>query len=73
MFQLGRYLDDLKFNKLNFSVNRKVKEIKLNKNNIEFGKVLENNGKTIIVKTYDGAIEILEHNFKELPKAGEYL
>lgn len=51
----------------------KVEEIAFNKNNIEFGKVLENDGKSIIVKTYDKAIKIIEHEFKELPKVGEYL
>ena len=51
----------------------KVEEIAFNKNNIEFGKVLENDGKSIIVKTYDKAIRILEHDFKQLPKVGEYL
>jgi len=51
----------------------KVEEIEYDKDNIEFGKVLENDGNTITVKTYDKAIKIIEHNFKELPKAGEYL
>lgn len=51
----------------------KVEEINFDKNNIEFGKVLENDEKTIVVKTYDKAIKIIEHNFKELPKVGEYL
>lgn len=51
----------------------KVEEIAFNKNNIEFGKVLENDGKSITVKTYDKAIKIIEHEFKELPKVGEYL
>ena len=41
--------------------------------NIESGKVLQSNGNTITVKTYDGAIEILEHEFKEFPRVGEYL
>lgn len=51
----------------------KVEEINFDKNNIEFGKVLENDEKTIVVKTYDKAIKIIEHDFKELPKVGEYL
>lgn len=51
----------------------KVEEINFDKNNIEFGKILENDGKTIIVKTYDKAIRILEHEFEDLPKVGEYL
>jgi methionyl-tRNA formyltransferase len=51
----------------------KVEEIEFDKDNIEFGKVLENSNKAIIVKTYDKAIKIIEHDFKELPKVGEYL
>lgn len=51
----------------------KVKILENTQNNIETGKVLENKDNTLIVKTYDGAIEILEHEFNELPKIGEYL
>ena len=51
----------------------KVEEINFDKNNIEFGKVLENDEKMIVVKTYDKAIKIIEHDFKELPKVGVYL
>ena len=51
----------------------KVRILESNQNNIESGKVLESNHDTIIVKTYDGAVEILEHEFEELPKVGEYL
>ena len=51
----------------------KVEEVEIDKKNIEFGKVLEINGSTIVVKAYDKAIKIIEHNFKELPKVGEYL
>lgn len=51
----------------------KVKEVDFNWENIEHGKVLENDGRTIIVKTYDKAIKIIEHDFVELPKIGEYL
>lgn len=51
----------------------KVEEIECDKANIEYGKVLENDGKSITVKTYDKAIRIIEHDFKELPKVGEYL
>ena len=51
----------------------KVKEVDFNRENIEHGKVLENDGRTIIVKTYDKAIKIIEHDFIELPKIGEYL
>ena len=51
----------------------KVEEVEFDQNNIEFGKVLENDGKIIMVKTYDKAIKIIDHGFKELPKVGEYL
>ena len=51
----------------------KVEEIEYDKGNIEFGKVLENDGKSFTVKTYDNAIKIVGHDFKELPKVGEYL
>ena len=50
-----------------------VEEVEFDQNNIEFGKVLENDGKSIVVKTYDKAIKIIDHGFKELPKEGEYL
>ena len=43
-----------------------------NQNNIESGKVLDINRNKIIVKTYDGSIEIMHHEFKELPNIGEY-
>jgi len=51
----------------------KVEEVELCKKNIEFGKVLESENNTIVVKTYDSAIKIIEHEFKILPKVGEYL
>lgn len=51
----------------------KIRVIENHEKNIESGKILECNGATIIVKTYDGAVEILEHDFKSLPKVGEYL
>ena len=51
----------------------KVKMIENNQNNIESGKDLDINENKIIVKTYDSAIEILHHEFKELPHIGEYL
>lgn len=43
--------------------------------NIEPGKVLDvdKNNRTILVKTYDGAIRLTEHEFDELPNVGEYL
>ena len=51
----------------------KVEEVEFDQNNIEFGKVLENDGKGIVVKTYDKAIKIIDHDFKELPKVGDYI
>lgn len=51
----------------------KVEEVEFDQSNIEFGKVLESGSKAIVVKTYDKAIKIIEHDFKELPKIGEYL
>ena len=42
-------------------------------NNFEPGKVLEVEGNEIIVKTYDGAIRIIEHEFNKLPIKGNYL
>ena len=51
----------------------RAEEVEFGQNNIEFGKVLENDGKSIVVKTYDKAIKIIDHGFKELPKVGEYL
>lgn len=41
--------------------------------NIEPGKVLDVKGGEIVVKTYDGAIILEDHNFNELPKTNEYL
>lgn len=51
----------------------KVKEIVCNLENIEMGKVIEKNSNSIIVKCQKNAVEILEHEFKELPNVGEYL
>ncbi len=41
--------------------------------NIEPGKILYVENGEIVVKTYDGAIRILEHEFDIMPKKGEYL
>ncbi|AGT42692.1 formyltransferase family protein [Treponema pedis] len=41
--------------------------------NIEPGKILFVAPDKIMVKTYDGAVNILQHEFKILPKVGEYL
>ncbi len=51
----------------------KVKELPWEEENLEPGKVLEVNDKTFIVKCFEGAVEVLEHEFKELPKVGDYL
>ena len=51
----------------------KVKEVNVVKENIEPGMILKTNDKTFVVKSYNGAIEVVEHNFKILPKVGEYL
>ncbi len=50
-----------------------VKEEKFSQKNIEPGKILESKDSQILVKTYDNAIRIIEHEFTELPKEGEYL
>ncbi|WP_460168541.1 formyltransferase family protein [Campylobacter concisus] len=62
----------VEYNEQDISIWR-VEEVEFDQNNIEFGKVLENDGKSIVVKTYDNAIKIIDHGFKELPKVGEYL
>ncbi len=62
-------------------INYKEKEIKVwmvkiienNQNNIETGKVLDINENKIVVKTSNGAIELIKHEFEELPNIGEYL
>ena len=41
--------------------------------NIEPGKILEINDSGIVVKTYDGAIKLQNHDFKIIPKVGDYL
>lgn len=51
----------------------KVKVIKNMEQNIESGKVLESKRNYVVVKTYDGAVKILDHEFEVLPKVGEYL
>jgi len=51
----------------------KVRDEKSNISNFEPGKVLEIIGNDIIVKTYDGSIRILDHEFKITPTKGEYL
>ena len=51
----------------------KVEEVEINLKNIEPGKVLEVKNNTILVKCFDKAVRILEHEFDEFPKVGEYL
>jgi len=51
----------------------KIEEVKYGLANIEPGKVVESNSNLITVKTSDGAVRILQHDFEELPKVGEYL
>lgn len=51
----------------------KVKIIKNKDINLETGKILDIKENEIKVKTYDGAIKIINHEFKKLPKVGEYL
>jgi len=51
----------------------KIEEVICHQVNIEYGKILEINNNTLLVKTYDGAIRILKHEFKTLPKIGDYL
>lgn len=41
--------------------------------NLEPGKVLRLLGRTIRVKTYDGAVDLIEHGWDELPPEGSYL
>ena len=51
----------------------KSEVVKYEEKNIESGKVLEVNDKDITIKTYDGAIKLIEHEFAVLPSTGDYL
>lgn len=51
----------------------KVKEVELETHNIEPGKVLSVNNDRPIVKCYDNAVELIEHEFCSIPEVGEYL
>ena len=42
-------------------------------NNLEPGKVLKVEGNEILVKTYDGAVRLIEHDFEQLPTVNDYL
>ena len=50
-----------------------VVEEKFTANNLEPGKVLEIKQGEILVKTYDGAVRLLKHDFENLPSVNEYL
>ena len=49
------------------------KEIDIIKENVEPGSVLRVSDKTFTVKSSDGAVEVIDHDFKILPQVGEYL
>ncbi|GAB6076185.1 formyltransferase family protein [Desulfurobacterium crinifex] len=51
----------------------KVKEEVVNLPNIEPGKVLKVNGRKILVKCYENAVWLLEHEIDEVPKEGDYV
>jgi methionyl-tRNA formyltransferase len=44
-----------------------------NINNLEPGKVLKSDGTTIVVKCGDGAVQLIDHEFNDLPEEGSYL
>lgn len=50
-----------------------VEEVKLDLNNIEYGKVLDVKGNRVLVRCGHNAILLTEHEFDKLPEAGEYL
>lgn len=51
----------------------KVEEINILEENAEPGKILEVKDDFLVIKAYDNAIKIIEHEFVELPVVGEYL
>lgn len=51
----------------------KAKEVAVKLPNIEAGKVLRADKNGILVKTYDNAILLIEHECSILPHIGEYL
>lgn len=51
----------------------RVEEVVCNAKNIEPGKIIESTGKEFKVKTSDGAINIIEHEFVPTPRVGMYL
>lgn len=50
-----------------------AKEVTYNDNNIEPGKVLKIEENCVLVKSWDAAVLISEHEFNVLPRVGEYL
>lgn len=51
----------------------KVEEVENNEKNVEYGKVLNVDNNEIIVKCGHNSIKIVDHEFKNLPKIGDYL
>lgn len=50
-----------------------AKEVPVYMANIEYGKILGVKDNKILVKCFDGGILLINHEFKEMPKIGEYL
>ncbi len=51
----------------------KCREVESPLSNIEPGKILDIIDNEILVKCYEGAVLLVEHDFKDLPSKGEYL
>ncbi|HOI42636.1 MAG TPA: formyltransferase family protein [Elusimicrobiales bacterium] len=51
----------------------KAEEVSCRRANIECGKVLESGRAGVVVKCSGGAIALINHEFKALPKAGDYI
>ncbi len=51
----------------------KTEIVKCDSDNIEYGKIINVKNNIITVKTPDGAINLVEHEFDTLPSIGEYL
>ena len=62
----------IKYGNMDISI-WKVEVVNVDMKNIEYGKVLEVINNSILIKTYDSAIKIIDHEFKTLPQVGEYL
>lgn len=50
-----------------------AKIVKVDLPNIEFGKVLKVDSQGVLIKAYDDAILLTQHEFDTLPKEGDYL